>query len=79
MLLAERANIGGFAFYKDQIISQYGKYVTTGDTVNFSKVPEANISDWYPNIVLDGLGGEVVINSATVRGTIEAEKGKIGG
>ena len=79
MLLAERANIGGFVFYQDQIISQYGRYATSGNTVNFSNVPEANISDWYPNIVLDGLGGELVINSATVRGSIEAEKGKIGG
>ena len=79
MLLAERANIGGFVFYKDQIISQYGRYATSGNTANFSTVSEANISNWYPNIVLDGLGGEVVINSATVRGTIEAEKGKIGG
>lgn len=50
-----------------------------GDTINFANVSPADESTWYPNIVLDGLEGRVIFNEATVRGSIEVEKGKIGG
>lgn len=63
-LLAENANLGGFIFKNNKLVSQK-THVFNGNTV--------------PNIELDGFGGKIKASSGEFKGYIEAESGLIGG
>lgn len=71
-LFADEANIAGFIYKDEQMVSQSG--TIGGDASTNWAHP-----DFVPNLTLDGSTGEIVANKAIVRGTADISSGSIGG
>lgn len=70
-LLAEEANIAGFIYQDEKMISQTG-------TINGDVSTNWSHKDFVPNIVMDGVTGTAEMRDAVVHGTVNASAGVIG-
>ena len=71
-LLAEEANIAGFIYQDEKMISQTG-------TINGDVSTNWSHKDFVPNIILDGVTGVASMRGATIQGTIDASDGVFDG
>jgi hypothetical protein len=71
-LLAEEANIAGFIYQDEKMISQTG-------TINGDASTNWAHEDFVPNIVLDGVTGKAEMRDAVVHGTVNASAGVFDG
>lgn len=71
-LLAEEANIAGFIYQDEKMISQTG-------TINGDVSTNWSHKDFVPNIILDGVTGKAEMRDAVVHGTVNASAGVFGG
>ena len=67
-LLAEEANIAGFIYQDEKMISQTG-------TINGDVSTNWAHKDFVPNIILDGVTGRAEMRDAVVRGEVNASSG----
>ena len=71
-LLAENANIAGFIYKDEQMVSQSG-------TINGDASTNWSNAAFVPNLTLDGSTGEIVAKMADISGNASIGSGSIGG
>ena len=87
IIMAEFAKLGGAVFYGEYMFSQNGtlngREVSGVDEngVAYYKYFKDGVTygTFIPNLMLNFITGKIIANNATIRGTIDAEDGKIGG
>ena len=67
-LFAANANIAGFIYKNEQMVSQSG-------TINGDASTNWAHPDFEPTLLIDGSTGEIIANSAKIRGDLEAASG----
>lgn len=87
ILFANFAKLGSAVFYGDYMFSQNGTLngrevsgVDASGVAYYKQFKDGVTSGTFiPNLMLNLLTGEVIANNATIKGTIDATAGKIGG
>lgn len=75
IIMADFAKLSSAVFYGDWLISQQGKrYGSDSNEYQYFKD-----GSFIPNYAVNFKTGEIIANNATIRGTIDATSGKIGG
>lgn len=93
LILADKADIAGFKFYNNTLISQYGKLNGSGEVIDINTLTEEQWPSFYPNLKLDGRygtlsvassnftvdsNGIMTVKNAIINGKITSTTGRIG-